>query len=270
MKLACSGLSCGYGGRAVLTGIDLAFSSGDALCLLGPNGAGKTTLFRTLLGFIPPVSGAVALDGRDIARLSRRELARAIAYVPQGHTPPFPFQVMDVVLMGRNPHLGISQSPGDVDRGIARDAIDRLGIGTLSERPYTDLSGGERQLVLIARALAQQARLVILDEPASHLDLGNQVRLLARLRELARTGIGILMTTHNPQHAFLWADRVALLAGGAGCQVGPPDEMLSRERLSVAYGVDLMVVEANAHGERVRTCIPLLPAVDPDRKTCPR
>lgn len=266
MRLECVRVACGYGRRPVLQDIDLSLSSGEAVCVLGPNGAGKTTLFRTVLGFLPLCAGTILLDGQDIRSWSRRRLARAIAYVPQAHIPPFPFLVGDVVLMGRNAHMSPFAAPGASDRRIADLALERLGIAALRDKPYTDISGGERQLVLVARALAQEAELLILDEPTSNLDLGNQIRVLGQIGNLVRSGIGVLMTTHVPNHAFLCATRVALLDAGGVLKTGVPDDVLTSANLTAAYGVEVHMVQVPADDGRSGTsaCIPLLPRMPAD------
>lgn len=261
MKLECAQVTCGYGRQAVLRDISLSVESGEALCLLGPNGVGKTTLFKTVLGFLPALAGSVVLDGRDIRQWSHRKFARAVAYVPQAHVPPFPFLVGDVVLMGRNAHLGAFASPGPEDRRIAEAALERLGIAALRDKPYTDISGGERQLVLVARALAQESELLLLDEPASHLDFGNQIRVLEQIRNLVHTGIGVLMTTHSPNHAFLFATRVALLRPDKTLALGAPIDILTESNLKATYGVDVHMTHIPARPGITEThaCIPLLP-----------
>jgi iron complex transport system ATP-binding protein len=256
MRLEARSLGFGYRGHAVGRDVSLALDAGEVLCLLGPNGGGKTTLFKTLLGLIPSQAGRVLLGGDDLATLVRREIARRIAYVPQAHVGYFPFTVRDVVLMGRTAHLPAFASPSGVDRKAADEAIDRMGIAHLAEAEYTRISGGERQLALIARAIAQAAPLMVMDEPTASLDFGNQVRVLHEIGHLARSGIGILLSTHDPDHAFLCADRVALLHGGRLLALGSPEDVVVPEHLRTVYGVEVTVASvANAHGPR-RVCLP--------------
>ncbi len=170
--LEVENVTCGYGERTIIYGVSLTLAAGSILCLLGANGTGKTTLFKTILGLLPVESGRICFEKQDIAGWSRRRLARMFAYVPQAHTPPFAFVVRDVVLMARSSHLTGFSSPTRRDWEIVEEALESLNIGHLSEARYTELSGGERQLVLIARALAQQAQILVMDEPASHLDFG--------------------------------------------------------------------------------------------------
>jgi iron complex transport system ATP-binding protein len=249
----------GYNGKAILNDVDLEIATGEIICLLGQNGAGKTTLFRTMLGFIAPVHGSVILAGREVSRLSPTEVARIVSYVPQSYAMPFAYSVSEVVLFGRSAHLRLFASPGAHDRRIARDCLDLLEIGHLASRPFNELSGGERQMVVIARALAQEARFMILDEPASNLDYGNQVRVIRKIRELAGCGIGILMATHHPDHAFMAASRVAVLSGGRLSHNGSPEAMLTSDTLRRVYGVEVDVFDTpqNGHASR-RVCAPVV------------
>lgn len=249
----------GYNGKAILDDVDLEIRPGDIVCLLGQNGAGKTTLFRTILGFIAPVYGSVTLAGKEVSRLSPQQIARMMAYVPQSSAMPFSYKVSDVVLFGRSVHLGLFASPGRRDRKIASESLDLLGIAHLAGRHFNELSGGERQMVIIARALAQEARFMILDEPASSLDYGNQVRVIRKIRELAGRSFGILMATHHPDHAFMAASRVAVLSGGGLSHNGSPEAMLTPETLRKVYGVEVQVFDTppNGHASR-RVCAPVV------------
>lgn len=250
-----AGLATGYPGRAVSRGIDLAVAGGEVLCLLGPNGSGKTTLFRTLIGLLPAQGGTVRLGGEPLGRLSRAEVGRRVAYVPQSHAPVFPFTAHEVVLMGRTARLGLFAQPGDRDRRAAADALAMVGLADRYGSPYTDLSGGQRQLVLIARALAQEAPLLVMDEPTASLDFGNQALVLSEIRRLADTGLGIVLSTHDPDHAFAVGDRVALLQDGGIRGLGPPPAVLTGHALSAVYGVEVRV-ETLGSGRTV--CVPAL------------
>lgn len=255
MKLAVGALRCGYPGHPVTEAITFSVETGEALYLLGPNGSGKTTLFKTILGLLPRLDGAIAIDGTDTASWTRARLARALAYVPQAHSPPFPYTVHDVVLTARTAHLGIFGQPSRRDVTIADDAIETLGLTHLAQARYTEISGGERQLVLIARAVAQQSRFLVLDEPTSNLDFGNQVKVLNKVRELTSRGYGLLVTTHLPDHAFLCASRVALLSGGRLIDIGMPDNVLTETRLKQTYGVNLKIAEVEPG---LKVCVPLI------------
>jgi iron complex transport system ATP-binding protein len=258
--LAARQLSFWRGARRVLDRIDLSFTEGEILALLGVNGAGKTTLLRCLLGLLRPAmenAGGVELNGHPLDTYSRQALAARLAYVPQTHIAPFPFTVDEIVMLGRLPSRGLWGRASAADHHAVMSALRQMDIEKLQGRIYTELSGGERQLVLIARALAQGARLIIMDEPVSGLDFGHQVRLLECLRELAANGIGILNTTHHPEHALASATRVALLSAGRIIANGPPNAILTPENMEKLYGVRVEVLTA-ASGHRafvpVATC----------------
>jgi iron complex transport system ATP-binding protein len=259
MRLEARHLDFGYRGRRVGNDVSLSLDSGEVLCLLGPNGSGKTTLFKTLLGLLPAQGGQVLVDGTDLKRRRRDEVARDISYVPQAHAAFFPFTVREVVLMGRTAHLGVFSSPSRRDRDVAQAAIERMRLGPLAESIYTRISGGERQLTLIARALAQDARIIVMDEPTANLDFGNQVRVLEHIQALAEGGMGVLLSTHDPDQAFLCASRVALLHDGRLARLGRPAETITVESLKQIYGVDVAVASVPVEsGEPRRVCMPLV------------
>jgi iron complex transport system ATP-binding protein len=253
MQLEARDLAIGYRGHLVGRDIALTLTPGEILCLLGPNGAGKTTLFRTLLGLQPPLGGAVLIDGVPLADLPPAEIARRLAYVPQAHVTEFSFSVLDVVLMGRTARLKAFASPGAHDERIARQKLETLGIAELASHDYTRISGGQRQLALIARALAQEAPILVLDEPTASLDFGNQALVLARIRDLATHGFGIVLSTHDPDHALMVATRVAVIADGGLRAIGPPAEVVTAETLSAIYRTEVLV-EQTPSGHRV--CVP--------------
>ncbi len=235
-------LCVGHGRRAVLSDLNLTLRAGEVLCLLGPNGGGKTTLLRTLLGLIAPLGGEILLEGRPLPRLSRREVAQRIAYVPQAVQGGFAYPARALVAMGRAARLGVFGAPGAADHAAAEAALDRLSIVHLADRPVTELSGGERQLVLIARALAQGGSAIILDEPTASLDFGNQALVLREVRALAkRDGLAVLMTTHQPDHALLLADAVMLVSAGGAQGPAAPDALITPETLRAAYGVEAAI-----------------------------
>jgi iron complex transport system ATP-binding protein len=239
-SLEARGLSIGYGQTEIAGGLDLTVLAGSVTCLLGPNGIGKTTLFKTLLGLIPPLAGAVEIDGSDLSRLDRQAIARQIAYVPQAQIAEFPYTVLDLVVMGRTAHLSAFGSPRAVDYAAATAALEQLGIASLAERDSMRISGGQRQLALIARALAQQARVILMDEPTASLDLGNRILVLDTIRRLARSGLAVVLSTHEPEHAFVVADRVAIL-GRDRFATGPVEAVMTSQELSQLYGVALHV-----------------------------
>ena len=235
-------LTIGYPDRVVGAGLDVQLANGEVLALLGPNGGGKTTLLKTLLGLLAPKAGAVRIDGATLASRSIRERARLIAYVPQTHVATFAFSVEAVVLMGRTAHGDLFARPTAKDRQVAAIMLDRLGITELAERPYTMISGGERQLVLLARALAQEPQFIVLDEPTANLDFGNQGKVMREIRALASSGLGVLFTTHDPNHALRAADRAYLLRDGERIAEGPVQQILTRERLEALYGAPVHMI----------------------------
>lgn len=241
-------LSIGYSGRMVGSGISLHLAAGEILCLLGPNGSGKSTLFRTLLGLIPALGGQVRLRGQPAEQWSRTEFARYVGYVPQAHISMFPFTVEDVVLMGRSARISRFAMPAENDKRIALNCLESLGIAHLRARIYTEISGGERQLALIARALAQEPALLIMDEPTASLDFGNQLRVLEHIQRLREQGIGVLLCTHQPEHALQVADRIALLKNGRVQHCGPALQVATVERLAWLYDLDESVVSASLSG----------------------
>jgi iron complex transport system ATP-binding protein len=253
--LAVESLDFGFPGRTVGRGVSFALGAGEVMCVLGPNGGGKTTLFRTLLGLLEPHAGSIRLESSPLQDLSRAEVARRVGYVPQGHSAYFAFTVREFVLMGRTAHLGVFASPGRQDAQVADRALESLGIAHLADQPVTEISGGERQLALVARALAQEPKLLVLDEPTASLDFGNQVRVLERIAALAASGIAILFSSHDPDHAFLCAQRVLLLAEGRVLEMGTPREVIRSDTLERMYRVSVQVVPLAGGGH---TCLPAL------------
>ncbi len=264
MRLDVQDLAFGYAGKEVGRGVSFSLAGGEVLCLLGPNGGGKTTLFKTVLRLLAPHGGRVDVDGDSVAGWSRLRLARVFGYVPQAQLGVFPFTVAEIVLMGRTAHIGPFATPSRGDRAVAEEMLAALGIGHLGPRPYTEISGGERQLTLIARALAQRPAILVMDEPTASLDFGNQVRVLAEIEQLARRGIAVMLSTHDPDHAFLCAHRVALLHRGRLARLGPPAEVITRETLREVYGVEVTVTELpRADGRVARVCVPTLGSSPP-------
>lgn len=256
MRLEAKGLGIGYPGLAVGRGLDVELGPGEIVCLLGPNGCGKSTLFKTLLGLLPRQAGEIAIGGDPLGALARGEVARRIAYVPQAHQGVFAFTARDYVLMGRTAHLASFAVPGRADIDRADAALALLGIADLADRAFPELSGGQRQLVLFARALAQESPLVVLDEPTASLDFGNQVVVLREVRRLAGRGVGVLLATHAPDQALALADRVLLMRDGGFVAVGGPDEVLSEVALAEVYGVRVRI--GPMAGGRRMVCVPEL------------
>ena len=246
MNIELDDVTCGYGNKVVIRGFTGVVPAGRVTCLLGPNGVGKSTLFKSTLGVQPLLGGTVRVGGRDIGRIAAYDRARLVGYVPQSQQNPFAFRVLDVVVMGRTARLGRFGSPGRSDRVTAWESLDSLGAADLANKAFGELSGGERQLVMIARALA------------SSLDFGNQVRVLREIRRLAESGIGVLMTTHAPDHASLCGGDVVLLRGGADHLAGSAEDVLTAANLGAAYGVDVEVTHTVRDGVVIVQCRPLL------------
>jgi iron complex transport system ATP-binding protein len=242
---------------AVFHHLSFSIQTGSILCLLGPNGTGKSTLLKCLSGLLQIQQGRILLEGRDLSSFKLQEVAQRVGYVPQGLTSAFPFRIKDIVVMGCAPHLSILASPSKRDVQIACEAMETAGIRHLEDRPCNAVSGGEWQLTLIARALVQKPQVLLLDEPTSHLDLGNQMKILQVIRELVADGMTIVMATHFPDHAFLVADSVAILNKGCIVQVGTPNEVITEQNLKSAYGVDVRVVHVGEGVER-KVCFPVL------------
>lgn len=242
----------------VLKGVSFSVDSGDILCLLGSNGTGKTTLIRCILGFREPPRGQITMEGRDVSCMKSAERAKLMAYVPQASTIAFPYRAEEVVMMGRVSHLRTGAAHSARDHEIVRESMCRLKIEHLADRRFQELSGGERQMVLVARALAQEAKLLVMDEPTSNLDYHNQVRILAAIKHLASKGLGILMTSHYPDHAFLACSKVALLKGGRVMAAGDPNEVVTSESLTELYDTTVVVARTEVGALKIKTCIPLL------------
>jgi iron complex transport system ATP-binding protein len=245
--LAADRLSYRLGDRPILDNLSFSIEAGDNIALLGANGAGKSTVLRLLLGLLKPTSGQVLLDGLPLPGLSRRSIARQMAYVPQSHVPSFPFSVAHIVAQGRLPATGLGHAPDSADEDHVRKALVELGIDHLRARPYTELSGGERQLVLIARAMVQRARLIILDEPVTGLDYGHQLRLLALLEQLAERGLGLLSSSHRPEQALASATRVLVLHEGRLIADGAPHDIIDSDLIRRLYQVDVKQIDASDH-----------------------
>jgi iron complex transport system ATP-binding protein len=250
------GVSFAYRGRTVLHDISLDFRAGEVVSLLGPNGSGKTTLLKLLLGLLVPPTGLVHFEGRLLHSYPRTALAKRMAYVPQVHREAFAYTVEEVVLMGRMPYHSFFSTSTAQDRALAEGAMTKVGILPLRNRPYTEISGGERQLTLIARALAQGADVFVMDEPVNGLDFGNQMRLLNDINTLAQEGLTFIMTTHFPDHALLTADRVIMLKEGATLADGAPATVMTTEALRTLYRVEVEVITLPGRKGAVRVCVP--------------
>lgn len=243
-RLALEGVAARLGERTVLGGVDLAVAPGEVVGLVGRNGAGKTTLLRIAAGTLTPDAGRVLLDGRAIASIERRARARQVALVPQDTQVPFPFSVAELVLMGRTPHLGFLGFENAHDLAVARGAMQRMGIAALADRAVPTLSGGERQLAVVARALAQEPNLLLLDEPTAFLDLRHRLEVLEIVRALAAGGASALVVSHDLGLAARFCDRLVLLGEGCILASGAPREVLVPETLRAAFGIEASIVLA--------------------------
>jgi iron complex transport system ATP-binding protein len=230
-------LSFSYRRMPFIRELNLKIDQGGIVALLGPNGSGKTTLLKLILGLLKPMGGFIRLQGKEIKYIPQRELACRLAYIPQIHREAFGYSVFDVVLMGRMPHTSFFSRYSAKDMRIAWESLEKLSIGHLAGQPYTEISGGERQLTLIARALSQGAATFIMDEPTNALDYGNQIRLLEKIGRLASEGFTFLYTTHHPDHALAIADRVVMMKAGMIIREGEPCATITPEGLSELYGL---------------------------------
>nr|WP_314463236.1 ABC transporter ATP-binding protein [uncultured Clostridium sp.] len=254
MELMIKNLEFSYQKHPVLKKTSFAFEGGQLICLLGKNGAGKSTLFRCILGFLRGFHGTIVIDEIKQEDYTERELAKKIAYIPQNHDSVFAFPVIDMVMMGTAASLPLFGSPGKRERKKAAEALEMLGIEGLKDRIYSQLSGGEQQLVLISRAIAQEAGILLLDEPCASLDYGNQIRVMNALRYLSKKGYLIVMSTHNPEHAFYFADQAMVIMEGAVAALGEPAEVLTKELLENLYQVPIDIYEDGTSGRKI--CMP--------------
>ena len=252
MSLCVKTLSVSYGTQAVLKNVSFSAEYGEILSILGPNGVGKSTLLRCLLGILPPYEGSVLLDGEDVQALSPSKLAKKMAYIPQSHDPVFHYTVFDMVLMGTAPRTGTFSVPGTAQKLRAEAAMEKLNIGELSRRDYRKLSGGQRQLVLMARAMAQGARMLLMDEPTASLDFANREKVMQTARAMAQSGCAVVMTTHDPEQAYRCSDRILALSGGKVLDCGTPQEIVCSEVLTRLYGLEVEV--CSLQNDRVRAC----------------
>ena len=251
MSIEVNKLNFSYGSRQVLRDVSVSIEPRSTLAILGPNGAGKTTLLNILAGLLPPSSGSVHYDGKSYQELGIRQLAQLIGYVPQTIIPAFDYSVTEYVVTGCAPQIGAFGRPDQRHYESAAQAIEKMGIGHLSEKSYRQISGGERQQVSIARVLAQSPAYILMDEPTSHLDYGNQIRVLKTIKQLAENGFGVVFTTHNPDQALLIGGNTAVIDRSGSLTFGNSRELISEGWLSELYGIRLRLAKLEEPGRRI-------------------
>jgi len=244
MSLSVQNISFSYGSNQVLQDISFEINKGEFWAVIGPNGVGKSTLFRCILGLLQPAKGSITIDGRDINTMSRKVLAQRIAYIPQIHRPVFGYSVRDTVLMGTTRYLSAFEQPKAAQVEKANSVLRILEMENIAEKNYATLSGGQQQMVLIARALAQDAEILVMDEPTSALDYGNQMKILALLRTLAQRGYSVVVSTHNPQHALDFSEKVLALAPDKSSVQGRAEEVIDKELMARLYNMEVEFVSA--------------------------
>jgi iron complex transport system ATP-binding protein len=258
MNLEISHLSCGYSpGHAVVEDINFTLTSGEICAILGQNGVGKSTLFKTILNLLKPIMGKITINGEDTRSFPPRRMAAVAAYVAQNHTPSFPYLTEEIVMLGRMGKMGVFGQPGRKDREIVDGVLAQLGLEPFRHKPYTEISGGERQMVLLARALVQEPQLLILDEPTAHLDYGNKVRVMETIQRLSARGICVIFTSHDPEYALLLDVKTLLLCRDPPALFGSAAHVVTEKNLKRAYQADIRVVEIIDEGRPKRICLPV-------------
>lgn len=255
MKIKLENVSIGYEKTAIMENINLSFESGQFYCILGANGIGKTTLFKSILGFIPCQSGQILIGNKPIDSISTRNLSELLAYVPQAKDNAYDMNVLEVVVMGRARFIKKFSQPSVDDYAIANRVLEHLRIEKLAHKKYSELSGGEQQIVLIARALVQDARFIIMDEPASNLDFENQKKVLECLKQLSGRGLGVILSSHSPDHAIFCDTKVVMIDKKKHIRIGSIEETLTTQNLREVYGVDIQLISGvTTDGRTLRSC----------------
>jgi len=258
MKLEVREGKFGYkAGEVLFENLSFSLNAGEILTILGPNGAGKTTLIKCLTGILKWHKGQTIVDGQALDYSRNGDVWKKIGYVPQGHSVVFPYTVLEMVLMGRAPHLGLFSVPSARDVAIARQALEIVEASHLANKSCLRISGGEMQLVLIARALASEPRVLVLDEPESHLDFKNQMLVLRLLEKLGRErGISCIINTHYPEHALWLSDQTLMLGKGKRCLVGRTKEVITENNLRRFFGINARIISFNSGGKEMMTVVP--------------
>jgi iron complex transport system ATP-binding protein len=255
MSLDVQKLCFSYGERQILKELSFHIQTGNLVCLIGPNGVGKSTLFKTIMRMLPNYQGQICIDGQDTQGLSIEKMAKLVSYIPQSHTPTFSYSVFDMVLMGTTSTTSVIGKPGKKQRQLTLEVLEQLGISYLKDRSYTQISGGERQLTLIARALVQQTKFLIMDEPTANLDYGNQIRVLEQIKNLTQKGYTIFQATHQPDQAFLFADEVLAMKEGKVLAQGKPKDVITKDFIHELYDVEVEV--QSIFDDKMRVCVPI-------------
>ncbi len=258
MSLQVKNATFAYGpSKNIFEGLTFSVRPYEVLCILGANGSGKTTLLKSLSGILQLKSGDVIIDDQNTRSLTRIEIAKTLGYLPQEHVSVFPYTVLQIVLMGRAPHLPLFASPSQTDVEIAEKMLERIGISHLKNKAYNEISGGEKQLVLFARVLTQGPKILLLDEPTSHLDFKNQTLALRMINRLANEGLSVIMTSHFPNNALLYSSQVAIMKAGKFLAVGNTAEVMTEENLSQAYDMDVELLSVKtSNNEHLKLCVP--------------
>ncbi len=254
MSLKVEHLDFYFGKRQILKDISFEAHEGEFLSILGPNGVGKSTLFHCILNLLKPAAGTIMINGRDSSQMPAKELAQNIAYIPQYHSPAFNYSVLNMVLMGTASQLRVLATPGKEQLEVAYKALEQLNISHLAEHPYGFCSGGEKQLCLLARAIAQQAKILIMDEPSASLDFGNRIRVMQTVRNLVKEGYTVVQTTHDPEQAYMYSDKILAMHDGRVLALGTPKEVVEAGLMSKLYGIDVEI--HSLHDDGIRVCAP--------------
>ena len=241
-------------GKQVLNNVSLTLEEGEVMTILGPNGAGKSTLLNCIATLLTPDEGTITLCGKDAAAMKPKEVAKILSYVPQNHVPAFSYTVESFVLMGRAPTVGMFERPKAEDFELVAKTLDEIGIAELKDKPYTEISGGERQQATIARAIVAEPKAILFDEPTAHLDYGNQLKTLRLIKSLREKGYAIVITTHDPDHAILLGGTTAILDRDGHLITGKTEEIITEETLRELYGTDLSLVQPDGVDRPI--CVP--------------
>lgn len=255
--LETKGLGFSYGDTQILKDVNFRAYQGQLVALIGPNGAGKSTLFKCILKLLHGYEGQILIDGQDMAKMSRPQIAKKIAYIPQTSVPVFNYKVIDIVLMGLTGGLKPLETPKKHHVERAKAVLADMGISHLADRGYGRISGGERQLVLLARAIIQDAKVLVMDEPTANLDYGNQFRVMEKIRDLVDNGYTIILSTHNPEHALLFAEKAFVLQDGCVKAAGPSREVITEELMQELYDVEVRLLDTQFRGEDAKVCMPV-------------